>query len=76
MFLSDEPKSKSQLTILNDPSPNMSEGLRFRQERHQTQNDHLKVAYRSLLPNDIYKQYYSSKSFKAFKSIIKLITVI
>lgn len=42
-----------------DSSP-MAESLRFRQERIQAQNDHLKVAYRPLLPNDIYKQYYHS----------------
>ncbi|RMZ96149.1 hypothetical protein BpHYR1_015922, partial [Brachionus plicatilis] len=36
--------------------------IRPKNERHNAQYDQLKTAYRSLLPNDIYKQYYQSRS--------------
>ncbi len=35
-----------------------SEYFRIRQEKQQVQYDQLRIAYRPLLPNDIYRQYY------------------
>ena len=37
-----------------------NEQYRIKLEKAQA-NQQLKVAYKSLLPNDIYKQYYNSK---------------
>jgi hypothetical protein len=46
------------------------EYFRIRQEKQQVQYDQLKIAYRPLLPNDIYKTYYS-EIFKYLKNINK-----
>lgn len=43
----------------NGETQNPDDYYRLKQEKT---NQQLKIAYRSLLPNDIYRQYYSSKS--------------
>jgi hypothetical protein len=43
----------------NGETQNPDDYYRLKQEKT---NQQLKIAYRSLSPNDIYRQYYSSKS--------------
>ena len=43
-----------------DETPNSD--IRLKNEKQNMQSDQLKLAYRSLLPNDIYKQYYHTRS--------------
>ncbi len=45
--------------IKSDPNAK-NDNDRTRLEKSQANQNHLKIAYKSLLPNDIYKQYYSS----------------
>jgi hypothetical protein len=45
------------------------EYFRIRQEKQQVAYDQLRIAYRPLLPNDIYKTYYSKRFINRKTSI-------
>ena len=54
-------KNLSEMNGRNNNNNDLAnEQYRIKLEKAQA-NQQLKVAYKSLLPNDIYKQYYNSK---------------